>query len=49
MVTVINESKTLTLIYHPNENINLMVENLTRIKTVITINDGVSAKIKKQS
>ena len=49
MVTVINESKTLTLIYHANENISLIVENLTRIKTGITINDGVSAKIKKQS
>ena len=49
MVTVINESKTLTLIYHANENISLIVENLTRIKTGIRINDGVSAKIKKQS
>ena len=49
MVTVINESKTLTLIYHAKENLSLIVENLTRINTGITINDGVSAKIKKQS
>ena len=31
-------------IYHANVNINLMVENLIQIKTVIAINADVSAK-----
>ena len=30
--------------YHGNVNVNLMVENVTQIKSRITINVGVSAK-----
>ena len=33
--------------YHANVNINLMVENLTQIKSGITINAEVSTKIKR--
>ena len=47
MVTVINESKTLTFTYDANKSVSLMVENLIRIKSGITINGSVSAKIKK--
>ena len=33
--------------YHENVNINSIVENVTRIKNGITINVGVSVKIRK--
>ena len=48
MITGIDESKTLTKQYHVNVNVILMVENVTRIKSGITINVGVSVKIRKK-
>ena len=33
--------------YHANVNISLMAENVTRIKSGITINVGVSAKMQE--
>ena len=35
-------------IYHADLNVILMVENVTRIKTGVTINVSVSVKIKKK-
>ena len=46
MITGIDESQTLTKQYHVNVNVILMVENVTRIKSGITINVGVSVKIR---
>ena len=34
-------------IYHVNVNVNLMVKNVTRIKTGITVNIGARLKIQK--
>ena len=48
MITGIDESQTLTKQYHVNVNVILMVENVTRIKSGITINVGVSVKIRKK-
>ena len=45
MITGINESKTLTKTYQANANLSLMLENVIQIKTGITINIGVSAKL----
>ena len=45
MITGINESKTSTK--HANVNVNLMVENVTQIKSEITINVGASVEIQK--
>ena len=45
MITGIDESQTLTKQYHVN--VILMVENVTRMKSGITINVGVSVKIRK--
>ena len=36
-------------IYHADLNVILMVENVTQIKTGVTINVSVSVKIKKKS
>ena len=33
--------------YHANVNVNLIVENVANIKSVITINVGVSVKIQQ--
>ena len=33
--------------YHANVNVNLVVENVANIKSVITINVGVSVKIQQ--
>ena len=44
MITGINESKTLTKIYHVNVNIDLMKENIIQINGGITINVDVSVK-----
>ena len=42
--------KYLQNMHHANVNVSLMVENATpRIKSGITINAGVSAKIKKKA
>ena len=46
MITRINDSKILTK-HTPNVNANLMLVNVTRIKSGIMINVGVSAKIQK--
>ena len=35
------------VLYHANVNVNLIVNNVTQIKTGIAINFGVSPKIKK--
>ena len=48
MITGIDESQILTKQYHVNVNVILMVENVTRIKSGITINVGVSVKIRKK-
>ena len=48
MITGIDESQTLTKQYHVNVNVILMVENVTRMKSGITINVGVSVKIRKK-
>ena len=48
MITGINESKKITCIYYVNVNVSLMVGNVTKIKSGIAINVGVSAKIKKK-
>ena len=47
MIAKINEAKTLTNVYHTNINVNFMVENLTQIKSGITINVGMNIKIRK--
>ena len=47
MITGIDESQTLTKQY-VNVNVILMVENVTRMKSEITINVGVSVKIRKK-
>ena len=44
MITTINESKTST--YHKNVKVNLMTESISWIKTGVTINVNVIAKIK---
>ena len=44
MITTINESKTST--YHKNVKVNLMTESINWIKTGVTINVNVIAKIK---
>ena len=44
MITGINESKTLTKLI---SSISLIVKNVTRIKSGITINVGVIVKIQK--
>ena len=49
MVAGINGSRTLTNIYHAGVNGNLLVANVTRIKSGITINVNVSAKIKENT
>ena len=46
-ITGINESKTLTNMYHANVNLNLVVENVILIKSGITINVDVTVKIWK--
>ena len=46
MITRINDSKILTK-HTPNVNASLMLVNVTRIKSGIMINVGVSAKIQK--
>ena len=35
--------------YHANVNVNLIVENVANIKSVITINVGVSGKIQQNT
>ena len=40
MITEIIESKTLTKHIYANVNVNLIVKNVSRIKTGITINVG---------
>ena len=47
MIAKINEAKTLTNVYHTNINVNFMVENLTQIKSGITINVGMNIKFEK--
>ena len=49
MITRINESKTLISVYHANENVNLMIENVIQVKSAITINVDVSVKLRKTS
>ena len=46
MITRNNESKTLYLV---NVNLNLMVENVTQIKSRITLNVEVSATIQEKT
>ena len=46
-ITGINESKTLTNMYHANVNLNLVMENVILIKSGITINVDVTVKIWK--
>ena len=41
MITGINESKTLTNIYHANVNVDLMEENVIQINGGIMINVNV--------
>ena len=48
MITGINELKTLKIISHANVNVSLVVENVTQIKSGITINVHLSAKTKKE-
>ena len=43
MIARINESKYEQNTYHTNANVNLMVENVTRIESGITINVSVCA------
>ena len=47
MITEINESKTLTSIYHANVNVNLFLENVIQIKSRVVINVGASVKIQE--
>ena len=49
MITRNNESKTLQNIYLVNVNLNLMVENVTQIKSRITLNVEVSATIQEKT
>ena len=44
MITGINESKTLTNIYHANVNVDLMKENVIQIHGGIMINVNLSGK-----
>ena len=39
--------KNINKVYHANVNVNLMQENVTQIKSGITINVDVSAKIRE--
>ena len=44
IISRIRESKNINKAYHVNAKINLMVENLTQIKSGITVNVCVSVK-----
>ena len=47
MIIDINESKILTKHNHANVNVNLTVENVTRIKSETMMNVDVSIEIQK--
>ena len=47
MITGINDLKNISKTYHAIGNVILMVKNVTWIRSGITINASVSAKIQK--
>ena len=41
--------ENINKVYHENENVNLMIENVIQVKSAITINVDVSVKLRKTS